>query len=249
MITSQRLPFDIKRSNLYGLKLAQETISSPLSPLNPAGLFDGWGACYNIVLQSHEPAGLSNTTFLFFVFKEKGGALGKDMAIGFLPVTGQGQLYTVLIKWFDKSVQPGLSGFNLFFVLVEDGFQCSSKWLRDMYRSMRTDGAAQMVCWRQVPLYTPVLGTLPQIYLSFPHCIQAADAALFLAWNISMSFDPMSVLPQTCVFISQMLWALRSTADLPSWNSCLVFSIWPLELTEYVCSDEQNSDEVSSSWH
>lgn len=59
-----------------------------ISALNPAGLFDGWGAQYNILLQSHEPTGLSNMTFLFFVFKGKGGALGKDMVICFLPVSG-----------------------------------------------------------------------------------------------------------------------------------------------------------------
>lgn len=66
-----------------------------ISPFNPAGLFDGWGAQYNILLQSREPAGLPKTTFLFFVFKGKGGALGKDMVIRFLPVSGP---YTVLIK-------------------------------------------------------------------------------------------------------------------------------------------------------
>lgn len=60
-----------------------------ISPLNPAGLFDGWSAHYNILAQSQEPAGLPNTTFLFFVFKGKGGVLGKDMVICFLPVSGQ----------------------------------------------------------------------------------------------------------------------------------------------------------------
>lgn len=112
-----------------------------ISPLNPAGLFDGWGAPYNILLQSHEPAGLSNTTFLFFVFKGKGGALGKDMVM-FPSCFWVVAALCCANKVVDKSVQLGLAEFSLF--ILGGARALLSVELRQV-EGMRTAPRGQMV--------------------------------------------------------------------------------------------------------